>query len=883
MSKFIKAAIVLIMALVISLGSLPAQALTPADYHLDFSDSRWQIKYNQFVADACNAFDNQTADTLSKFTSEMAMRTAADNLLQQYISNEAASRLAEDTVLTTAVSGLNITVQNFTGTYDSLSLVTATPTYATSSQFTIPGNYTTVFAPGNRIIADLGVDLMRGNIVASSSFASPNTTVTLTAANLTANLAAIYATLTRDGFTPYGPGYICARDFGTPSQTTLQAALDLIGVSERTLVLTPGTWSITSDMTVNAHIRLKMERGAVLAVATGKTLTINSCIEAGPYQIFSWAGTGSIVLSSNVERVRPEWFYTGSGAYTDAFNKAFASIAVGAELFLQPHSYTVGPLTCAKAIRINAGLGAGSNAYGFGAVLRPAGAQTHVLKWGGASTSDADFVHGGKISHVSIVGSIAGAEPTTYAISDAVLILQNCQYLELDPVWISSVAGRAIRFHNVMDSRFPGLHVVFAGVDGDCIFFMDAPDTYWNNNLTFDQGHFEDIKGSIVKTAVSSAVDQLHFSNCKFERNNALAGNTINVPAFSVDYTSRFSITNSVFTNFNDAYQTVMVDFVEQNSVAIISGNQFMSCNWSVKVRAGNNGPIVVKDNLDVYNGILTLDNSCAYGGAVYYEEVRHGQDVGRHELFAERRTPFIPAADLVPSGAGGGMIKDTSGLSLGKTGQLMTATVNNSYQNIANFSLRQFAGYPGDMQVWLRAKSTTGTGIIQTQLWGEANYNVDGARTYPTSLTWQCFTISRAHLAVAANWDTNDYGLLFVAGNTVSDVITFDGIYIVLLPTSSTSVAYAATVTPDFGLYNNLTIAPLTGAVTIANPSRNITVGHRVSITLASDSGGPRAITWGTAYWSLKTSLSASKAAVIEFLYDGSHYYQVGTVAELP
>lgn len=654
----------------------------------------------------------------------------------------------------------------------------------------------------------------------------------------------------------------------------LQGAVTAIGSNPTVLHIPPGAWPIVSDLTIPANITIKLPRGTVFNITPSKTLTINGGLDAGPYQIFSWTGTGAVVLSSNVDRVHPEWFYSGSGAYTDAFNKAFASMAVGAELFLLPQTYTVGPLTCTKAVRLNSAIGSGSNATGFGAVLAGAGNQTHILKMGG--TDNSNWAVGPRITNISIIGG-------AYTYSDAMLILQYAQYMKMDAVWMSNAIGRAIRFHNVMDSQYNETYFLWCGVDGDCTLYFDDPEgSFWNNNLSFLQCHFEDNKGSIVKTSTNSALDQLHISRSKFERNNYAIGNAINVPAFDLHYTNRFALTNNVFTNFNDAYQTVMVDFVAQNQAALITDNQFTSCNWSIKVGANNYGPIVVKDNLDLYQGVLTLDNSCALGGAVVFEPMYHSGERGRHDLlFLDKRTPFIPIADITGISGVGYMIKDASGVSLGRTGQLAQFVMSNEYKNVGNFSLRQFASYPGDMQVWVRARTDAGTGTIQVQLIGEANYNVDGTRTFGASLEWQRFTINRAHLAVSANWDTNDCGLEIVAGTGTTATITVDGIYIVLLPTSSASVAYGSTVTPNFGLYNNLKIGTLTGAITIANPTQNVSPGQRVSIDLTCDGTG-RTITWGTAYKCAKTSITASKRIVIDFLYDGTNYVQVGTAQEL-
>lgn len=89
--------------------------------------------------------------------------------------------------------------------------------------------------------------------------------------------------------------------------TTLQSAISAIGSATTTLRVPPGTWNISSNLTVPANIHLKAEKGAILSISTTKTLTINGGLEAGPYQIFSCTGTGKVILANN-STVKTAWF-----------------------------------------------------------------------------------------------------------------------------------------------------------------------------------------------------------------------------------------------------------------------------------------------------------------------------------------------------------------------------------------------------------------------------------------------------------------------------------------------------------------------------------------------------------------------------------------------
>lgn len=64
-----------------------------------------------------------------------------------------------------------------------------------------------------------------------------------------------------------------------------------------------------------------------------------------------------------------------------------------------------------------------------------------------------------------------------------------------------------------------------------------------------------------------------------------------------------------------------------------------------------------------------------------------------------------------------------------------------------------------------------------------------------------------------------------------------------------TTSVAYAATVTPNAGTTDVLNIAALTGAITIAAPSGSPVDGQTLTIRMLQDGTGGRVVTWNVAF----------------------------------
>jgi len=100
----------------------------------------------------------------------------------------------------------------------------------------------------------------------------------------------------------------------------LGTAITAIGSTKTVLSLPAGNWPIASNLTVPANLTLKLAHGAVLAIATDKTLTINGPLEAGLYQIFSCAGTGKVTFGKGaVKETYAEWWGAIGDNVTDNY------------------------------------------------------------------------------------------------------------------------------------------------------------------------------------------------------------------------------------------------------------------------------------------------------------------------------------------------------------------------------------------------------------------------------------------------------------------------------------------------------------------------------------------------------------------------------------
>jgi hypothetical protein len=88
------------------------------------------------------------------------------------------------------------------------------------------------------------------------------------------------------------------------------------------------TLDASSNRTLPVGVSLRVEIGAPIIVPTGRTFTINGHLEAGPYAVFSCAGTGIVKFAStsNQTALFPAWWgAVGDGTTndTDAWQRCF--------------------------------------------------------------------------------------------------------------------------------------------------------------------------------------------------------------------------------------------------------------------------------------------------------------------------------------------------------------------------------------------------------------------------------------------------------------------------------------------------------------------------------------------------------------------------------
>lgn len=135
-------------------------------------------------------------------------------------------------------------------------------------------------------------------------------------------------------------------DTGNMSAGTIQNAIQVIGSTEVGLIFTPGTWTISSNLTIPENFTCYIPHGCTFDIDSGVTLTFDGGFYAGMHQIFS--GDGSAVLTRNWE-VHSTWWGAKGGSVDDltALQAAIDSCEAsegGRILLLREHSIS-GELT----------------------------------------------------------------------------------------------------------------------------------------------------------------------------------------------------------------------------------------------------------------------------------------------------------------------------------------------------------------------------------------------------------------------------------------------------------------------------------------------------------------------------------------------------------
>lgn len=124
---------------------------------------------------------------------------------------------------------------------------------------------------------------------------------------------------------------------GALNSTTINAAITAIGSSAKTLVLTPGAWTLDGSVTTPANITLKMQNGAVISRQGSNVLTINGPVDFPMAKVFSGFYNSLLLFGGKVPDIYIVWWGAAGDGSTDDYLQftSFLSCAENANLHLE--------------------------------------------------------------------------------------------------------------------------------------------------------------------------------------------------------------------------------------------------------------------------------------------------------------------------------------------------------------------------------------------------------------------------------------------------------------------------------------------------------------------------------------------------------------------
>lgn len=102
------------------------------------------------------------------------------------------------------------------------------------------------------------------------------------------------------------------------TDAAISAAQSAVGSNAALLELSPGTWTISNNLTISANVIIRPLPGAKVTVAAGKTVTSNTEPAAGHYRWIYGAGTYAFAAGALIKPPDPAWWGGGAAGVTAA-------------------------------------------------------------------------------------------------------------------------------------------------------------------------------------------------------------------------------------------------------------------------------------------------------------------------------------------------------------------------------------------------------------------------------------------------------------------------------------------------------------------------------------------------------------------------------------
>ena len=122
------------------------------------------------------------------------------------------------------------------------------------------------------------------------------------------------------------PGYLAVDQGAVGALTTIKSCIDTLGANNGTILFkhdsggATTTYTLSTDETIPTNVSLEIEKGSIISIDTGKTLTINSFFKAEAYKVFNLTGTGVVVFGGgNLKEYYTEWWGALGDGSTDDY------------------------------------------------------------------------------------------------------------------------------------------------------------------------------------------------------------------------------------------------------------------------------------------------------------------------------------------------------------------------------------------------------------------------------------------------------------------------------------------------------------------------------------------------------------------------------------
>lgn len=389
-------------------------------------------------------------------------------------------------------------------------------------------------------------------------------------------------------------------DQGLTGTRTLKGLATSIGSSKRaTIVLShtssgnTTTYSMSQSVTLTSNITLKIEKGAVLSIAAGKTLTINGTLDAGEYQIFSGAGTVTYT-----GKKYPEWWGakddSGTTDNTSALNSALAN---GGEIELTAPNGGYYKITDTLTSAVT-----GTNLYSnnFAEI-------TQATAGKGCISVSA--------SHVKIDGlTLTGAQHAAYNIAETAVYSAGTDSSQITDITInnciiSNWGWEGIRFDYV--DRATANHnylydIVYSGIQGR-----------WTNYSDFSHNRIE----NITPGSASGVMVGITLSGTTSQATSPMHGIIADNYIYNTKQAILLEPAQYVTVTGNDLYDNIAGIVVKEHSAGGYSNNVTVTGNTIVNesITAGDTYyGIEVGGNTAARYCVVSGNNIYGYGSSTY-------------------------------------------------------------------------------------------------------------------------------------------------------------------------------------------------------------------------------------------------------------------------